>query len=308
MQPSSGGRPAKLSLGRPYRRSERQRAPDAHPSCSEDTAVRATDTDALGSRISALDAGYLPPDPYAHLLAGDSSAPARRPLLINIGTALRIRHINVLLDAFLASGRLPEPGATSLEAAGAAVGGAVQPVQVLSLGAGSDTRFWRICDAAHTSAALARYVEVDFPEMARAKADHIRRTPALTSRIAGLRAPEPESEVILEGDKYALLGLDLRTLAAGGAPAPPALKRLMAQLDPKKPTLVLLECVLAYMDAGVADAALSAVLSRLGRVGIVLYDMCVSGEAGQGELEPSRFGQVMLHNLSVRGVPGGGPC
>ena len=59
--------------------------------------------------------------------------------------------------------------------------------------------------------------------MARAKADLIRRTPALASRIAGLRAPEAESELLLDGDKYALLGLDLRTLA-GGAPA--ALERL----------------------------------------------------------------------------------
>ena len=87
--------------------------------------MRATDSDALVSRIAAARAGYLPPDPYAQLLAPDASADARRPPLINIGTYLRAHEMDARVSQFV-------------DAAAPA------SVQIVSLGAGSDTRFWRL--------------------------------------------------------------------------------------------------------------------------------------------------------------------
>ena len=82
-------------LGRPFRPSEPERA------SSDDAAVRATDADAVQSRLSAIASGYLPPDPYAGLLA---SPGARRPLLINLGTALRSSEVDEAVHRFLARG------------------------------------------------------------------------------------------------------------------------------------------------------------------------------------------------------------
>ena len=76
----------RLSLGQPRRRAQTPRAHAPRQPLRGPAAVRATDSDALVSRIAAARAGYLPPDPYAQLLAPDASADARRPPLINIGT------------------------------------------------------------------------------------------------------------------------------------------------------------------------------------------------------------------------------
>ena len=89
-----------------------------------DAAIRATDNDAAAARLSAVQKGYLV-DPYIAALVPRAHLQQPRPPLINIGTYLRARGIDDLLDAWfrLAGGH---------------------KVQVVSLGAGSDTRFWRL--------------------------------------------------------------------------------------------------------------------------------------------------------------------
>lgn len=115
-----------------------------------DDAVRLTDDDAASSRLyvsrlrapstapdhaacsSAAQAGYLH-DPFASLLykapmsqpgavPPQGASRARKPPLINVGTHHRTWGIDLLVDRFLQSGGK----------------------QVVSLGAGSDTRFWRL--------------------------------------------------------------------------------------------------------------------------------------------------------------------
>ena len=92
-----------------------------------DEPIRGTDTDAASSRLSAVSLGYLD-DPFAPLLhktpPGSSS---RKPPLINVGTHHRTWALDRLVDGFFEA-----CAADGVEG------------QVVSLGAGSDTRFWRL--------------------------------------------------------------------------------------------------------------------------------------------------------------------
>jgi [phosphatase 2A protein]-leucine-carboxy methyltransferase len=70
--------------------------------------------------------GYLN-DPYAaliHKVPGIGAGPVRKAPLINIGTHHRTVALDAVVDSFLAT-----------------AGG---DAQIVSLGAGSDTRFWRL--------------------------------------------------------------------------------------------------------------------------------------------------------------------
>jgi hypothetical protein len=89
-----------------------------------DAPIRATDNDAAIARLSTVQKGYLT-DPYIAVLVPRAHLQQPRPPLINIGTYLRARGIDHLLDGwFRLSGE--------------------RQVQIVSLGAGSDTRFWRL--------------------------------------------------------------------------------------------------------------------------------------------------------------------
>lgn len=186
--------------------------PSSRPSQQEviDGAVRATDDDALGSRLSAIEAGYLPPDPFSRLFlsthnplpsgsqastppptfpvkssrgSSEARAPAppspppssatvqgtragaRRPPIINIGTYLRCRSIDDLVERFLAD-----------EAAG-------KKKQIISLGAGSDSRFWKLSSRQEIRDKVEHYMEIDFEQVARKKIDRIRRSGDLSKAL-----------------------------------------------------------------------------------------------------------------------------
>jgi O-methyltransferase involved in polyketide biosynthesis len=71
-------------------------------------------------------AGYLPSESFsAHFVPMGTPQPLpRRPPIINIGTALRCRRLDECVERFLSEGEGKK--------------------QIVSLGAGSDARFWRI--------------------------------------------------------------------------------------------------------------------------------------------------------------------
>lgn len=134
------------------------------PTSSADASVRSTDTDALVSRASAASLGYLS-DAFAPLFLPPSlrRSTEKRPPLINIGTHARTWAIDELVAQFLADA----------DSAGR---------QILSLGAGTDTRMWRMLDKAKAEGrpwACTRWVEVDFEEATGAKARTISGKPVL---------------------------------------------------------------------------------------------------------------------------------
>lgn len=99
---------------------------DRHGQTDSDAPIRATDTDASLARLSAVKKQYLT-DPFIKYFVPRAHLQPARPPLINIGTYVRGESIDRLVEGWI---RLSV-------AAG-------MKCQVVSLGAGSDTRFWRL--------------------------------------------------------------------------------------------------------------------------------------------------------------------
>ncbi|BGP50501.1 carboxy methyl transferase for protein phosphatase 2A [Rhodotorula kratochvilovae] len=254
--------------------------PDSSHSAG-DAAVRSTDSDALVSRASAAALGYLD-DPFARLFLGPAQRRSsdRRPPLINIGTHARTWAVDHLVDSFLRD--------------------QVGPTQVLSLGAGTDTRFWRTrkrWEAEGREWTCARWVEVDFPEATGAKARTVSSKPELKGALGGTVKIE-QGGLGLSSPLYALVPGDIRSLSslttslifsASASPAP---------LSPAIPTLLLLECVAIYLPPSDTAALLSWFAQTWGGDGgsggaVVMYDPFGLDDA---------FGAVMKRNLAARAL------
>ena len=137
---------------------------DAPEERAGDDAIRSTDDDAAASRASSVSLGYLQ-DPYALLFVRRVQ---RRPPLINVGTFLRTWALDTLVARFLDT-----------------VLGAGLRAQIVSLGAGTDTRFFRLAADGTAASALARYVEIDFAETTARKARTIMSQPSLRQCLTG---------------------------------------------------------------------------------------------------------------------------
>lgn len=109
-----------------------RRAPmDTAEATDADAPIRATNNDAALARLSAVQKHYLT-DPFISALVPRAHFQQPRPPLINIGTYLRAQGIDELVEGWM---RIARESAQS---------GEEGKVQIVSLGAGSDTRFWRI--------------------------------------------------------------------------------------------------------------------------------------------------------------------
>ncbi|KAL1746640.1 S-adenosyl-L-methionine-dependent methyltransferase [Schizophyllum fasciatum] len=237
-----------------------------------DAAIRSTDNDAALARLSAVQKQYLV-DPYIRFFVPRAHLQPPRPPLINVGTYLRSVAIDSLVDSFMAN--------------------TDQQVQIVSLGAGSDTRFWRIA-AGEQMDRLASYVEVDLPENTTKKAMAIKKSRELSALMG-------EAKLINGGmgfhsAKYHLLPADLRHPPAEAfAAVTPDI------LSPLLPTLLIFECVLVYMTPAASAAVIQWFVDRTSApLGGIVYEMF--------GLEDS-FGTVMVNNLRVRNVslPGAEP-
>jgi [phosphatase 2A protein]-leucine-carboxy methyltransferase len=122
--------------------------------------VRSTDDDAAASRLSCAELGYID-DPFATAFV---TAPAARPPLINIGTHARTWAMDVVVHGFLNS----QPS---------------RPKQIVSLGAGTDTRFFKLHRDGLRGPNLRRYVEIDFAESTSKKARIVKGHPAFASAL-----------------------------------------------------------------------------------------------------------------------------
>ncbi|KAJ4455713.1 putative leucine carboxyl methyltransferase 1 [Paratrimastix pyriformis] len=157
-----------------------------------------------------------------------------------------------------------------------------RPKQILSLGAGFDTAFFRL-RAQGLPPSLSLWVEVDFDSIIQRKEAIIRRSPALAS-LASLDAPQTSP--------YRLVGADLAT-------ADRLIETLRkVPLDPNVPTLVILECVTVYLQPAEVPALLRALGGYFGPgagpCAVLGYDP--TSEA------TDRFGLIMIENLRSRGI------
>ncbi|KAF9529715.1 S-adenosyl-L-methionine-dependent methyltransferase [Crepidotus variabilis] len=249
---------------------------------SGDAPVRSTDNDAAAARVSAVKQGYLL-DPFAKHLVPRAHLLPLRPPLINIGTYVRTAAIDSLVDQWL---ELAEK--------------ASQTCQIISLGAGSDTRFWRIASG-KLSDGLGTYVEVDFPEITTKKAMAIKKSKDLLTTLGDpSHVSLDQGGTALRSTRYHLLPLDLRVdpedvlKSVLATPQPNGLNLV----DPSKPTLLIFECVLAYMAPELSSRLLEwfvkwSQTSPCGILGCIVYEMFGLNDA---------FGRVMVNNLKERSI------
>ncbi|KAK5206828.1 carboxy methyl transferase for protein phosphatase 2A [Exophiala xenobiotica] len=237
-----------------------------------DAIVQNTDNDAATSRLSAVDAGYLE-DPYARLMTSGDDVARRLPLM-NRGTYVRTTGIDRVVQTFLSAGGTARK-------------------QIISLGAGSDTRYFRLKQK-HRDLDVV-YHEIDFEANTRRKIGRLRSPPfsAAAKNLAGIDVHAQDVEISADGasltsPEYTIHPQDLRRLPQHDTGLP--------GIDKSLPTLIISECCLVYLPPDDADAVLqyfSNVFPSTTPLAIVIY-------------EPIRphdpFGMTMVRNLTSRGI------
>ncbi|KAG8732448.1 carboxy methyl transferase for protein phosphatase 2A [Ceratobasidium sp. 423] len=244
-----------------------------HKIKDSDSAIRETDTDAAHSRLSAVRQGYLV-DPYlAPLVPRARFVPTRAPLM-NVGTYVRSTAIDMLVEGWL--------NLAGLE---------TEKRQIVSLGAGSDTRYWRLMDKGFATR-IASYVELDFTENTSRKAKAVMQSQVL-SNVLGPEVKIERGGTGLSSPTYHLIPLDLRE----GVPALDLLvspsSPTNAPLNPNLPTLFIAECVFVYMPPTISDIIVQWFSNTFKRTAGIVYEMF--------GLQDS-FGKVLKDNLKARHI------
>lgn len=246
-----------------------------------DEIAGTADTAAISKR-SAAQLGYVD-DAFA---AWFDRSSVRCAPIINRGTFVRVAAIDAICEQFA-----PPPASSSSAASGE------QPQrQILSLGAGLDTRAWRM---RRTGSSLRRYVEVDLPQVVALKTKMLRaaqRARANGARTTGEHAPaEDAPDGLLAAPEDALVSVDLADLDSLRAAL------VEARFDPSLPTLVLIECVLVYMAPQLGSSLLRFLSDYLPDAACLAYEMIRPDDA---------FGRQMRANLESRGlrIPGIDGC
>lgn len=212
-------------------------------------ALQQTAHDACSRRVHCVAKGYLN-DSFVRHFARDSTI-VNSPLM-NRGSWLRAMAFENMVYRF-----------SQLH------GGA--PIQVVSLGAGVDTLFFRLQQRGDVS--FAKYVEIDFPDLIEEK--------------LGVIFGHSELSCLAAGDIYRAVPGDLSNSEA-------IVASLQGVVDPALPTLLIAECVFVYIAAPAVLSLLQA-LSQVfvGDLMLVNYDV----------IEPNdRFGSMMIENLKERGI------
>ncbi|KAH7312943.1 S-adenosyl-L-methionine-dependent methyltransferase [Rhexocercosporidium sp. MPI-PUGE-AT-0058] len=281
---SGGGSRSRGGRGRGSSRFGDRGAASGPGAQRKDLAIQSTDTDAAVSRLSAVSLGYLE-DPFASVFV-DGEGTRRMPI-INRGTYTRTTALDILINAFLSQ---PESNTTS------------QKKQILSLGAGTDTRYFRL--RSKNKANNLIYHEFDFPSVSTTKSRTVSNNrllsksgdetlfPEFKSPAFGISQQNTDWGINTTRDgvsevTYCCHPMDLREL--------PHLKdrQDIRGLQTDIPTLIISECCLCYLETETARDVVKWFTDRIPSAGIVLYEPIAVNDA---------FGQVMVSNLASRGI------
>lgn len=208
--------------------------------------------------MSAVSLEYLD-DPFASILNPAGEAVPKRYPIINRGTYVRTTSIDNLVTRFLQA----HPN---------------EKKQIISLGAGSDTRFFRFFKDGIFSQSGVEYHELDFEENVNNKRISIRNSPVLSNILS-------QAEKV--NSFYRLHAIDLRNLTAKSPPTIP-------NLDPTLPTLLLSECCLCYLPPEEASSVIQYFTMHLtAPLALIVYEPIRPFDA---------FGKTMISNLGSRGI------
>lgn len=155
--------------------------------------------------------------------------------------------------------------------------------QIINLGCGFDTMYWRLKDAGTT---LANYVELDFPSVTGRKCYAIKRHKQLLQQIHEQDGEIRLCSTELHAGNYHLLGVDLRNIKQFES------KLSQSEIDFSLPTLFISECVLVYVEPDAVTRLLSWITQRFKNAAFINYEMVNLNDT---------FGNIMLENLRARG-------
>ncbi|CAD6447080.1 83e3d3e9-4c85-4ed9-8f21-6410cc421a9e [Sclerotinia trifoliorum] len=254
-----------------------------------DNAIQGTDTDAAVSRLSAVNLGYLE-DPFARYFVNGSGT--RRLPIINRGTYSRTTALDLLIETFLSQSE----NSTS------------QRKQIISLGAGTDTRYFRL--RAKNLHKDVIYHEFDFPSVCAAKNRLVQQNHAeLIGTERFFEMGQSDSEIAqpmmatgTQGSREWGLGRTIDGHSEVGYVCHPLdLRKLPAIVGLDSfhgikcdlPTLIVSECCLCYLEVDVAQDVIKWFTNKIPSIGIVLYEPVGVHDA---------FGQMMVENLASRGI------
>uniref|UniRef100_A0A8C5T593 tRNA wybutosine-synthesizing protein 4 n=1 Tax=Malurus cyaneus samueli TaxID=2593467 RepID=A0A8C5T593_9PASS len=162
--------------------------------------------------------------------------------------------------------------------------------QILSLGAGFDSLYFRLKDMGLLHHTVV--YEVDFPNVACQKAALIKGMKEL-SALVGDTEGEGLGAITFSGEYYKLLGVDLSDLSE--------LERALeeAGLDNEIPTLFIAEVVLTYMENTRSDALIQWAAEHFPQACFLLYEQ-VHPEDPFGHVMQQHFSQLnsALHSLA----------
>ncbi|XP_014663738.1 PREDICTED: leucine carboxyl methyltransferase 1-like [Priapulus caudatus] len=155
--------------------------------------------------------------------------------------------------------------------------------QIISLGAGYDTLYWRLCDERTT---ITRFVEVDFSDVTSKKCYVIKKRKQLLQKINSEDDDILLSRTDLHSSIYHLVAADLRNLKEFDS------KLVESQIDKSLPTLFIAECVLVYMETNLSAQLLQWISDNFKTSFFINYEQVNMADT---------FGTVMLRNLMGRG-------
>ena len=193
------------------------------------------------------------------------------------GTYVRTSAIDTLVDRFLST----DVGA---------------PKQIVSLGAGTDTRYFRLRDKYPDVHII--YHEIDLPANTTAKLINLQRHPQLYTKLISKAPPSsqslPPAATTYLSSTYNIHSLDLRTISVTSDDAP---SLMLPNLDPSVPTLILSEMCLIYLQPATVSKIISTFLQNYvpapTPVALILYEPILPYDA---------FGRTMVSNLLTRNI------
>ena len=159
------------------------------------------------------------------------------------------------------------------------------PKQIISLGAGTDTRPLHLLQRDDADKLI--YHEIDFEPTCVRKRSVVQSAPSLRHIIMYIKPSEEDetgswSGVSAKGGEYYCHARDLRKLDE----LPPAVRTDV-------PTLLLSECCLCYLTSEDANSVLRLFSVRIPNLATLLYEPMPLNDA---------FGDMMLSNLKARGI------
>ncbi|CAB3402916.1 unnamed protein product [Caenorhabditis bovis] len=236
-------------------------------SVSDDYSVQRTNDDATQCKYYAVQKGYYKDD-FIERFANTSSnmAETRRFPEISMGYWARTKIVEKFTVEYLRkySGN----------------------AQIVSLGCGFDTLFWRL---AASGEKLAKFVEVDFSSVTSKKIRHIMKPangPDPTKLFTEKRSAIVQHSDLHAGN-YHLVGADLRQLNEFHV------KLNTCNLDKSLPTIFIAECVLVYMSAQNSADLLKSLSEAFKTCAFVNYEQFRTSDS---------FTRVMEKNLGDRGI------